>query len=103
MDTIPLRDAIRTLRAEILSATEDAANQALRFQMGPIEMEFQVVAKREIGGDAKLSFHIFVADASVGGSGKGANEQTQKVKFTLTPVILDPEGNETSVQIGRRK
>src|ERR1700742_432075 len=85
--TIPLRDAVRALRVEIMRAAEDASTQAVRFEVNAIEMEFQVVAKREGGGEAKLGFHIFAADASVGASGKLASEQTQKVKFVLNPVL----------------
>ncbi len=48
------------------------------FELGPIEMEFQVVARKEFGGDAKLGFHIFVAEATLGGSGKGSDERTQR-------------------------
>src|SRR5215831_6252698 len=54
MDTIPLQDAIRALRAEILAAHAEASTEEVRFELGPIEMEFQVVARREIGAEAKL-------------------------------------------------
>jgi hypothetical protein len=101
METLPLRDAIRALRVEIMEAAEDASNQAVRFEMGPIEMEFQVVAKREKGLDAKIGFHIFAAEATLGGSGKGADERTQKVKLVLNPVLVDAEGMRSKLEIGR--
>ena len=101
MDTIPLRDVIRVLRSEIIAAAEDASTQAVRFDVGPIEMEFQVVVKKELGGEAKLGFHIFVADATVGGSGKGADERTQKVKFVLNPVLVDMAGERSKLEIAR--
>ncbi len=101
MDTIPLRDAIRMLRGEIIAAAEDASTQAVRFELGPIEMEFQVVAKKEQEGEAKLGFHIFVAEATVGGSGKGADERTQKVKFVLNPVLVDMAGRRSKLEIAR--
>src|SRR5271170_6423669 len=89
METIPLRDAIRVLRSEILAAREDGSTEEVRFELGPIEMEFQVVARKEFGGEAKLGFHIFVAEATLGGSGKGRDERTQKVKFVLNPTSVD--------------
>ena len=101
MDTIPLRDAIRGLRGEIMAAAEDASTQAVRFELGPIEMEFQVVVKKEKGGEAKLDFHIFAADATLGGSGKGADERTQKVKFVLNPVLIDMAGRRSKFEIAR--
>ncbi len=101
MDTIPLRDAIHALRGEILAARGEAASQGVQFELGPIEMEFQVVARREIGGEAKVGFHIFAAEASVGVSGKGADERTQKVKFVLNPVLVDATGGRSKVDISR--
>jgi Trypsin-co-occurring domain 2 len=103
MDTIPLRDAIRALRAEILEARRDASTEGVRFELGPIEMEFQVVARKEIGGEAKLGFHIFVAEATLGGSGKGADERTQKVKFVLNPIFVDASGQRSKLDIAREE
>jgi hypothetical protein len=101
METIPLRDTIQALRTEIMQAAEAASTQAVRFKLGPIEMEFQVVVKREGGGEAKLGFHIFAADATLGGSGKLADERTQKVKFVLDPVLIGLDGRESKLAIAR--
>jgi hypothetical protein len=86
MEPVPLRDAIRALRVEIVEAAEDASTQPVRFELGPIEMEFSVIAKREREVEGKIGFYIFVADTSVGGSGKATDELTQKVKLSLKPV-----------------
>ena len=102
MEMIPLQDAIRVLRSEILAAREEASAQEVRFELGSIEMEFQVVARKEVGGEAKLGFHIFAAEATLGGSGKGADERTQKVKLVLNPISVDPTGLQSKVAIGRR-
>jgi Trypsin-co-occurring domain 2 len=101
METIPLRDTIQALRAEIMQAAEAASTQSVRFELGPIEMEFQVVVKKEGGGEAKLGFHILAADATLGGSGKLASEGTQKVKFVLNPVLVDMEGRRRKLEISR--
>jgi hypothetical protein len=102
METIPLREAVRALRAEIMTVAEDASTQAVRFELGTIEMEFQVVAKKEKGGEAKLGFHIFAAEATLSGSGKGGDERTQKVKFVLNPVLIDMAGQRHKLEIGRK-
>lgn len=65
-------------------------------------MEFHVVAKREIGGEAKLSFNVFTVAASLGGNAKGADERTQKVKFALNPVLVDAEGKPSKLSIARQ-
>lgn len=101
MDTIPLQDAIRALRAEILAARKEALIQEVRFELGPIEMEFQVVARKEVGGEAKFGFHIFAAEATLGGSGKGTDERMQKVKFVLNPISVDASGRQSKVAIAR--
>ena len=101
METIRLRDAMQALRGEIMQAAEAASTQSVRFELSSIEMEFQVVAKREGGAEAKLGFHIFAADATLGGSGKIADERTQKVKIVLNPFQVDMKGNRTKLDISR--
>jgi hypothetical protein len=86
--TLPLCDAIRALRAEIQAAAAAGEGETLRFELGAIDLEFQVVAKRETTGNGKISFHIFGIGAEVGGGVKGADERTQKVKFVLNPVDI---------------
>jgi hypothetical protein len=103
MEDIPLGDAIRALRVEILEAVENAEDQTVKFKLGPIDVEFQVVAKRETGGGGKIGFHLFGAEASLDGSVRGGNERTQKIKLTLTPVIVDHEGKQNDVVLVRRK
>jgi hypothetical protein len=101
VETIPLKDTIEALRVEIMAAAEAASNQSVRFEVGSIEMEFQVVVKKEKGGEAKLGFHIFAADATLGGSAKGADERTQKVKLVLNPVFVGMDGRRSKLEISR--
>jgi hypothetical protein len=99
MDTIPLREAIRALRSEILKAVEESV-QEVRFELGPIEMEFQVVIRKELDGEAKLGLHVFAVQAEVGGGGKRSDETMQKVKFVLNP-ISEKRGVQSKVVIAR--
>jgi hypothetical protein len=101
METIPLGKVIRALRVEILAAAEEASTQAIRFELGPIEMEFQVVVTKEAGGEAKLGFQIFGAGATLGASGKGTDERTQKVKVVLNPKLVDLTDGQTKIDISR--
>ncbi|BBU63915.1 hypothetical protein MSC49_38500 (plasmid) [Methylosinus sp. C49] len=100
-DTIPLREALQALRAEIVGAVADAATESVKFELGPIEMEFQVVAQREAGGEGKIGFHIFGAEASLGASGKAEMSKTQKVKLSLSPVKVDAGGQKGKIEIRR--
>ena len=101
-DTIPLRDAIRALRVELLEAVEEASTQVVRFELGSVELEFQVVARREGEGKAKIGFHIFGAEASIGGTGGRSDERTQTVKLVMNPVLLGTGGGRSKLDIGRR-
>jgi hypothetical protein len=66
-----------TTMSDFRPSHEEASTREVRFELGPIELEFQVVAKKDGGVDAKVGFHIFVAEATVAGSGRGAGERMQ--------------------------
>ena len=82
---LPLSDVIRSLRVEIQEAVKAGAGELFRFKLGPIELEFQVVATKEAGADGKISFHIFGAGAEIGGNARGSDQRTQRIKLVLTP------------------
>jgi hypothetical protein len=92
---IPLADAIRALRAEIASAQRLAQGEAVRFGLGTVELEFQVVVTRDAGGTGAINFGV----VSFGATGKVASAETHKVKISLTP--LNASGDAT-VYVGDR-
>jgi NTP-dependent ternary system trypsin peptidase co-occuring protein len=94
---LPLVDVIRSLRAEIQEATTAGIDESLRFKLGPIELEFQVVAAKEAGADGKISFHIFGVGAEIGGNAKGSDQRTQRIKLVLTPVKVSANGTRSDV------
>jgi hypothetical protein len=102
-EILPLAEVVRALRSEIVKAAEAATNEEIQFGVGPIDVEFQVVAKREGGPEAKIKFGILGVGVEAGGSAKFANERTQKVKFTLKPVRIGPDGAEEEIEVFRRK
>ena len=79
---VPLGEAIRSLRAELLQAMQDARDEELRFALGPVELEFQLTATTEAGAGGAVRF--WVIDASAKGS--RANASTHTLRVTLTPV-----------------
>ena len=83
---IPLAEAISALRSELAIATAQAKGQALRFDVGPIELELHMVVEREATAEGKLQFKIFGWGADAGGGVTASDQRTQKVKLTLTPV-----------------
>jgi hypothetical protein len=91
------------LRSEIIKAANAAGPERIRFGVGPIDLEFQVVAKREGGPSGKIKFGIWGVGVEAGGSAKFGNEHMQKVKFTLKPVRVEDDGSETEVEVFRPK
>lgn len=82
---IPLADAIRALRAELMEAVEDGRTSDLRFELGPVELEFNAVVSREGAAGGKIGFKLFGQGAEVNLGGKIADQQVQRIKLVLTP------------------
>jgi Trypsin-co-occurring domain 2 len=78
---VGLADAVRALRAELTSAMTEGADQALRFELGPVEMEFLLEVNREAGGQGGVRFWV----VSLGGSGSVARGSTHRVTLQLAP------------------
>ena len=87
MDTaVGLGDAVRALRAELTAAIADAKGEELRFELGPVEMEFLLEVTTEASADAGVRFWV----VSFGGKAGRTHGSTHRVKLTLDPV--DPSG-----------
>jgi Trypsin-co-occurring domain 2 len=82
LDEIRLADAVEAVRNELILAMERAHDQRVTFQVGAVEMEFTVALTR----DAGLNGGINVGVVTIGGKGGLSQQETQKVKVTLTPV-----------------
>src|SRR5690349_9992229 len=84
-NVVGLADAVEALRAELTVARVDGANQPLLFEVGPVEVEFTAVIKKVGGGKAGFTIGVVTlgAEASV------AQEQTHRIKVTLTPKERD--------------
>ena len=78
---VGLADAVKALRAELTSAMAEGTDQALRFELGPVEMEFLLEVNREAGGQGGVRFWV----VSLGGSGSVAHGSTHRVTLQLVP------------------
>ncbi|WP_073951338.1 trypco2 family protein [Streptomyces kebangsaanensis] len=88
---VELAEAIESLRAQLEAARRLAPPGSLRFEVGPVELEFQVelVSGAEVSGGAK--FYVM----SAGGRQNRENRTTHSVRLTLTP--QDPAGGPLEV------
>ena len=80
---IELASVIRDLRAELEQAVVAGDGAALRFELGPIELEVSVVVERSATAGAKVRFWVVEAAAD----GKASATGTQRIKLTLTPKL----------------
>jgi hypothetical protein len=81
---IELASVIRDLRIELEQAVAAVGDDAaLRFELGPVELEVSVAIERSATAEARVRF--WVVDAS--GSGKVGSTGTQRVKLALTPKL----------------
>jgi len=79
---IPLAEAIRALRTELLDAMRAGSAAELRFGVSSVDLEFEVVASRTGEAEAGVKFWV----VNVGAKGGVASGSTQRVKLSLVPV-----------------
>ncbi|MEV8097635.1 trypco2 family protein [Kitasatospora sp. NPDC085879] len=91
---IGLADAVDAVREELLEAAARGAGQSLSFEVGPIEMEFEIELRAEAKAGGKFKAWVVSAETEAGVS----RGRTHRVAFTLTPRGADA----AKVNIGDR-
>jgi len=81
VEWVGLTEAVQALRDELAVARKTSEGEPIMFSVGPVEVEFAVVAKKTGTGKAGLTFGV----VTIGAEGGLAREQTHRVKVTLTP------------------
>lgn len=87
---IALASAIRALRSELQEAIRAGEGEELRFALGPVELELQVQAACEGGGEAGIKFWL----VSIGAKGGRSSEATHTLRVSLTPVRVGAYGDQ---------
>ena len=83
-----LAETIKALRSELTAAMESGANDSLRFQLGPVELELTLAITREGGADGGIRFGV----VSFGAKGGISGQDTHRVKLSLQPMIRERDG-----------
>lgn len=78
---IELASVIRDLRDELERAAVAGEGAALRFELGTIELELELVVERSAEGGGRVRFWVL----ELGGSQSREATSTQRVKLLLTP------------------
>jgi Trypsin-co-occurring domain 2 len=77
-----LADTIAAVRRELGSAQAAGRGQAVQFQAGPVELEFEVAVTRTRGGEGGVQIWVL----TLGGKAELGQATTQRIKVTLHPV-----------------
>jgi hypothetical protein len=85
---IKLSEMIEALRVELAVATENGDGKALRFEVGPVELEVEVAASRRTSGNGGVEFWVLKAGAEHGRE----DVVTHRIKVTLQPKLADGGG-----------
>ena len=80
-----LAETIAAVRRELGSAQAAGRGQAVQFQAGPVELEFEVAVTRTRGGEGGVQIWVL----TLGGKLERGHATTQRIKVTLHPVNPD--------------
>lgn len=89
MTGVELADAVEAVRDGLIAAAGRADGRPLRFELGDIEMEFNVEVRRD--ARAKGGVKAWVVD--VGAETGASRGRTHRVSFTLKPTHADGSGD----------
>ncbi|MBP5892968.1 trypco2 family protein [Streptomyces scabiei] len=79
---IDLVSAVKALRTQITEAAATDPESDIRFQVGPIELEFTVALTRDRSVKGGVKAWVVTADAE----GRRSTEHTHRITLSLTPV-----------------
>jgi hypothetical protein len=82
-----LAEVIRDLREELERAIVTGEGEALRFELGPVELEVSVAIEAGAQAGAKARFWV----VELGAQGTADRTSTQRIKLVLSP-RLGPDG-----------
>ncbi|MFJ7909555.1 trypco2 family protein [Kitasatospora sp. NPDC096204] len=84
---IELAELIGELRRELNTAIATGEGQAVRFELGTVDLELTIAVEKAAGANGKVKFWV----AEAGADGKLTHSQTQKIKIPLKPVLVSDD------------
>ena len=82
MQRLSLKDTLEALRAELSESILSSEGKEVRFEVGQIELEFQITIEQTSEGKAGIKFWVF----EIGGGASAKDATVHKVKIPLKPV-----------------
>jgi hypothetical protein len=92
-----LAEAIAAVREQLSRAQKEGADEDLRFRVGPVELEFDMVMSRTAGAQGGLKVYVL----TLGAKGEWTSGSTHRVKVTLQPI--DPRTGEDAKVAGKAR
>ena len=90
---LALSEVIAQLRAELAEAMRVGADEELRFELGPVEVELTVGVEKEAKPGAKAKFWVL----ELGTETRFESVSTQRIKLTLDPRHSAQPGRRPSI------
>jgi hypothetical protein len=85
---VELAELVAQLRTELTKAMQEGRDEALRFSLGPVELELTLAVAKEATPGAKVRFWVVEAGADA----KASSSRTQRIKLTLEPHLAGHPG-----------
>ena len=82
MKPIGLREALKALRTELKESIQESLQEDIRFEIGKIEMEFQIEIDRSTEGSGGVRFWVI----ELGGKRTSASSTSHTIKIPLQPL-----------------
>ncbi|NML51601.1 hypothetical protein HHL19_21760 [Streptomyces sp. R302] len=95
MDELELHRAVGLIRDELVRAAAEGAGERLRFEVGPIGMEFAVELRKDVAAKGGFRAWVVSADVNAGLS----RTTTHRINLTLTPVYGDGQPVQVSEEV----
>jgi hypothetical protein len=100
--SVDLADTIRVLRHQLSEAMHEGQDQELRFEIGEVQLEFEIVVKKDASADGGIRFGVI----SLGAKANIGNEASHRISLVMQPVVLKADGSTSRANIsgtGRSK
>ena len=96
-EKIGLKEVISALRSELSDSIREAENKDIRFDVGDVNIEFEVLIEQsdKLQGEGKVKFNLLPWGGSIGGSAETGrkNADRQKITIQLKPKNIKTGGS----------
>lgn len=81
-------ETIQALRAELTQAVEAGKDQKILFELGEVQIDFQIAVTRDASGEGGINFGV----VSFGAKGRLEDQHTHRIVLNMQPIIIDEKG-----------